>query len=173
VDAQIEASDFGGRTALILAAHYGRETIVRILLDRRANIEARDSEHKSTPLVHAAAKGYPAIVETLLLAGADVGARFEFQGTALMVAAENDRRTVVDLLLLRGADLEACNDVGYNALLLAVGRGHVEIAELLLARGADGNVRNVSRETVFELAAGKTRMLQMLSDRVKPEDARD
>ncbi|KAM6512088.1 hypothetical protein FALCPG4_017074 [Fusarium falciforme] len=63
--AHTEAVDRGGRTPLSYAAEKGRETVVRLLLDRGAHIEAADKMWGRTPLWWAAANGHEAVVQLL------------------------------------------------------------------------------------------------------------
>ena len=62
-----------GHSALEIAASYGNVSMVRLLLDRGADINA-PSFWGSTALVAAAVSGQPEVIELLLQRGADVDA---------------------------------------------------------------------------------------------------
>ncbi|OCL01008.1 ankyrin, partial [Cenococcum geophilum 1.58] len=62
-------------TALHYAAQKGHEAVVRLLLDRGANIEAKCKFTDSTALHDAALYGHVAVTELLLDRGADTEAR--------------------------------------------------------------------------------------------------
>ncbi|KAK3360939.1 ankyrin repeat-containing domain protein, partial [Lasiosphaeria ovina] len=69
------SKDSYGRTPLSYAAENGRDKVVELLLERRAEIESRDRIFDQTPLSWAAEKGHEAVVRLLLDKGADLGAR--------------------------------------------------------------------------------------------------
>jgi ankyrin repeat protein len=60
----------GGETALVWASSKGRESVVRALLDARADVRARDSVGW-TALMWAIDNGHGTVVKLLLDAGAD------------------------------------------------------------------------------------------------------
>ncbi|KAA0150244.1 hypothetical protein FNF31_07052 [Cafeteria roenbergensis] len=107
----------GGLTALAVAASAGHTHAAALLLDRGADLEAKD-EDGWTALLAAAIQGHRDTVELLLDSGADLEAKDRDGWTALMqVAAEGHKDTLV-LLLDRGADPEAQNSDGCDSLAL-------------------------------------------------------
>jgi ankyrin repeat protein len=109
----IEKKDILGRTPLIYAAFSGHEAVVRLLLDRGADVEAK-AEDKWTALIWAAILGHEAIVRLLLDRGADVEAKAGNGRTALTLVASLGYEAVVRLLLDRGADVEAKDGGGLS-----------------------------------------------------------
>eukprot|EP01035_Chromulina_nebulosa_P069312 gene69312-biopygen15067 len=95
-----------GSTALHWAAGYGHAVTVTLLLDRGADIEAKD-ENGWTALHDAAGNGHAATVTLLLDRGADIEAKNEDGSTTLHDAAGNGHAATVTLLLDRGADIAA------------------------------------------------------------------
>ncbi|KAJ5392288.1 HET-domain-containing protein [Penicillium cosmopolitanum] len=85
------------RTPLFDAAGYGREQAVGLLLDRGADIEAKDSEGK-TPLFLAAKHGHEHIVNLLLERGANINVKDETGQTPSTLAARFDQMTIAKLL---------------------------------------------------------------------------
>jgi ankyrin repeat protein len=89
-----------GGTALHAACWMGNVQMVETLLERgRVHIEARDPTHLSTPLgwaafgsVHRRARGadYPAVVDRLVAAGADIGAPGNGDPESLLAMAEGN-----------------------------------------------------------------------------------
>ncbi|KAL3599795.1 hypothetical protein FPOAC2_04023 [Fusarium poae] len=74
-------------TDLIIASHYGHHVIVKLLLDKDAEIEAKDNGDR-TPLSWAARSGREAIVKLLLDKGAEIEAKDSVYGqTPLSLAA--------------------------------------------------------------------------------------
>ena len=88
----------GGRTALMVAATWPRESTVRLLLEAGANITARDEDGATA--VHLAAQlGHDDVVRTLLGQGLNV--REPHERTALLVA----RRANITLHLAAQEDI--------------------------------------------------------------------
>ena len=85
------------------AAEGGSADAVRLLLDRRADVNAR-SNCDDTALHFAAREGHLAATELLLAGGADASARTRFGATAMDHARRNENReweAVVALLASR------------------------------------------------------------------------
>jgi ankyrin repeat protein len=78
---------------------------------------------------------WAAVIELLLVSGAD-GAVIDGQGiSALMIACDLGHAGVVSVLLEHGADPFYANSAGVNALIMSSFSGHIACAELLLASG--------------------------------------
>lgn len=94
-----------GRTALVIAAAVGAAEVVRLLLEKGAQVDGADEEGK-TPLIQAAGRRFPgtlATLELLLGRGADPNAR-DLQGnTALSQARQYGPPGAVELLQKAGA----------------------------------------------------------------------
>jgi ankyrin repeat protein len=80
--------------------------VVKLLLEKGAEIEAKDSEYGRTPLSWAAFDGHEAVVKLLLEKGAEVEAKDHHGRTPLSRAAGNGHKAVVKLLLENGAGVE-------------------------------------------------------------------
>ncbi|WZH42152.1 LOW QUALITY PROTEIN: Serine/threonine-protein phosphatase 6 regulatory ankyrin repeat subunit B [Fusarium acuminatum] len=95
-------------TDLMVASFYGHRVVVKLLLERGAEVEAKDSKHGRTPLSWAAVNGHEATVKLLLDKGADVEAKDKvYGGTPLWWAAENGHEAIVKLLFDKGAGAES------------------------------------------------------------------
>lgn len=68
----VDAIDVDGSTALMAAAFQGRTHIVRLLLDRGANINSVQDKFQWTPLIAAAYGGHHQVVQLLLEKNADL-----------------------------------------------------------------------------------------------------
>ncbi|KAK3939988.1 Serine/threonine-protein phosphatase 6 regulatory ankyrin repeat subunit A [Diplogelasinospora grovesii] len=151
----VNAKDNRGRTALHWVAEYGRDDLVRLLVDRGADVSAGDEygdtalhraarganiEEKDrggqTPLYQAAWQGHEAIVRLLLDKGANIEEKDQNGRTPLLWAAERGHEAIVRLLLDKGANIEEKNDDGQTPLSVADNNGCEEIVRLLQSHRA-------------------------------------
>jgi len=72
--ADIESKNDLGATPLLTAVYFNQIQAVQFLIERKANIEAREKAYKQTPLMIAASCGHRSIVELLVRSGANTGA---------------------------------------------------------------------------------------------------
>jgi hypothetical protein len=122
-------------TDLMVASFYGHRVVVKLLLERGAEVEAKDSKHGRTPLSWAAVNGHEATVKLLLDKGADVEAKDKvYGGTPLWWAAENGHEAIVKLLFDKGAGAESKDKYGQTPLSRAAVNGHEAVVKLLLDR---------------------------------------
>lgn len=75
---------------------------MRLLLNRGANVDAKDNDSGRTPLSYAAANGREAVVRLLLDRGADIEAKANSGRTPLSYATKNRHEAVVKLLESHG-----------------------------------------------------------------------
>ena len=149
---RLNKCDSQGTTALMWACMGGHETVVRLLLEKGANIEAKDQDQQ-TALLIAAEGGYESVVRLLLEKGANIEAKDGLQQTALSTAAYFGHEAVVRLLLEKGANTEAKDQSGTTALLVAADRGYEAVVRLLLGKGADINAKDKYGESALMKAA--------------------
>ena len=114
-EAEIDAKERGGQTALMWAAADGHAEVVGALLEAGAEFR-KPLKSGFSPLMFAVRQGHSDVVQALLEAGADVNE-----------AAEPDRP--------RGKRMRS----GTAPLMLAVENGHFELAIDLVDAGADPN----------------------------------
>ncbi len=138
---------------LYLAALHNNISAVKCLLDRGANIEAKNKSGY-TAFTVAAWEGHKSIVECLLDYGANIEARKECD-TALMKAASAGHKSIINCLLDRGANIEVENEHGNTALAVAAWDGHKSIVECLLDHGANMEAKNRYDDTALMKAASK------------------
>jgi serine/threonine-protein phosphatase 6 regulatory ankyrin repeat subunit B len=159
---------------LIIAAQ-GRDTAAaQQLLDKGANIEARDSS-SNTALINAAAFGTADMVKFLLDKGANVEAKGNGGNTALITAVFYGKTDAVKLLLDKGANIEAKNNYGLTALLEAATGGKTDVAKLLLDKGANVEVKDNNSNTALISAAeqGHADVVKLLLDKGANVEVKD
>jgi hypothetical protein len=133
-----------GRTLLSFAAGEGHDDIVRLLLEKGAEIEVKDGKYGYTPLLWAAGNGHEAVVKLLLEKGAEIEAKDGSYGyTPLLWAARNEHEAVIKLLLDKGAKTEAEDDeFSDTSLLWAVRNGYEAVVKVLLEKGTEIEVKD-------------------------------
>jgi len=124
-------------TPLMYAAFARNTEVIKLLLGKGADVNARDSGNGSA-LILAAAMGDPDTVKLLLEKGADAHVRNEYGYTALMCAAasESNDPALIRAFLARGAEINVKANDGETALRLAGRKGKTEIVRLLEKAGA-------------------------------------
>ena len=140
-----------GKTALMLAAARGHESMVMLLLSAGAIIDEWDRGGE-TALILAAANGHESVVDLLLKSGAEVDRNGNGK-TALMSAAAHGHESVVNLLLERGAKVDQRGMDGETSLTLAAASGHESVVNLLLEGGAKIDEWTLINETPLNSAA--------------------
>jgi ankyrin repeat protein len=133
VEARQKCGFFGGFTCLRQAARYGHLDICRLLIDKGAHIEAKDSSGW-TSLHYAAEKGHLEIARLLCDRGADIEARSNSGRRLLHIAAMCGYISIVkELIEVRNAEINARTDYGETALAFARDGGHSDIVAYLVS----------------------------------------
>lgn len=137
-------------TALHLAMRYQYEGIVQLLLERGADIEARNVRGE-TPLF---CGGHFTTTQLLLKHGASVGIKNNFGITVLHYAAENYwEEGVIQLLLTQGADIEIQDTLGRTALLTAALFQNLDAIRVFCKFGANIDAKDTNQMTALLHAA--------------------
>jgi ankyrin repeat protein len=125
--------NLGGGTPLMTACLLGKVELVKLLIQRGADVNLSDNEGETALNSYAPIDGNPTIIQLLIRAGADINVKANDGWTALMNASasqswkENSRGTYLDqenvktvqILLKSGANVDAMNNDGSTALKLA------------------------------------------------------
>jgi ankyrin repeat protein len=106
--------DVGGRTALYWVCVYGYTECAQLLIDHKADVNAKDNYGTSAPH-EAASEGQLGCMKLLVQNGADMNCQSGNGWTPLMISAKNGHSTVAQYLLEQKADVHyRVSKEGYN-----------------------------------------------------------
>ncbi|KNC84668.1 hypothetical protein SARC_03129 [Sphaeroforma arctica JP610] len=170
------------RSLLHVAVAEGDTDIVSLLLERGANVEAKDSA-KNTPLYSALnVNGVfnSEIIALLLNSGADVNVKNKEQKTPLFMAVDSHENfsqiaNIVDMLLEAGADIDAHGPGKLTPLSRAAGESKTEIVAMLLTHGATVHTISYNGKTPLHRACytGSVDIIKLLLDAGADPEALD
>src|SRR6185369_15341837 len=136
-----------GETVLMTAARTGSAEAITVLLDRSANVDAREHWYGESALIWAAAENHADAVRILVARGADIDSRSTLQKysrragqsilplgnwTPLMYAARENALDSGRALVKAGAGMNLVDPDGATALVIAIINAHYEFAAMLL-----------------------------------------
>jgi len=125
----VDAKDWRGWTALMIAAENGAEEVVKTLLKKGANVFAKDKYGK-TALVKAKEKSQLGAVELL-------ESRERFVRTGILTAAKKGDVEKIQKMLNMGVSIDARDEHGVTLLIWAVREGRKSAVKFLLRKGAN------------------------------------
>jgi ankyrin repeat protein/serine/threonine protein kinase len=151
---------------LIAAARTGSPELVQTLVEKGANVNAKDDTGR-TALMWAANNGASDMVQFLLSKGAEVNAKDPTGKTALLWTTSRplDRFTLVQtladtvqMLLTHGADAMVSDADGKTPLIWAALNGYDTIVRILLAKNASPDGQDKEGNTALLFAARNDRI---------------
>lgn len=149
-----DLQSFGSMLMLRWAAKNGHDAVVRLLLEKGVDIDARD-EGGRTALPIAAENGHEEVVRLLIDNGADINARDKGNRTTLPIAAEKGHEEIVRLLVSEVTNIDVRDTHGRTGLWWAASRGSETLTRLFLERNANINVRDSSGASALLIAIAK------------------
>jgi ankyrin repeat protein len=156
--------------ALVMAISMNHKKIARFLIDRGANVNAREMMKPSgevtgnSALIMATENGDIGLVKLLLAKGAEVDS-FDINGnTALLDAAARNNTAIVECLLLAGAKTNLWKYSGYSLIFEAVLYRNYVMLQLLLRFGenTEGITSSDARHIMKAAANNWTEGVQLL-----------
>ena len=145
--ADLELKDREGNTALLLAAQFGHDEIVQLVVSQGAHLDNFNNDG-NTALIQACRHGHSEIVKMLITANppADLDLMDREGNTALMLAASHRNDVIVKLLVSQGANLDKVNNNGNTALIQACRHGHFAIVKMLITANPPAHLDLKDRE---------------------------
>lgn len=144
----------GVRPALVEAARNGDKDALRILLQKRVDVNAAEADG-ATALHWVSYRDDIESADLLILAGANVNAANDLGVTPLWTASLNGSTAMVRRLLEAGANPNAALLLGETPLMVSARAGNPEIVEQLIARGAKVNARAARGQTALMWAVAQ------------------
>ena len=146
-----------GDTLLLVAATLGNESAVDELLAMGADVNKANAFTKDTPLIRSLSYGTPDISKRLLLAGANLNAKNNYNQSPLFIALEKQEQELIDLFLSSGVE-EGLNT---NYLFRAAAKKNPLGVLAMLKGGVDGNVANEKGNTPLIISASQGDVLSV------------
>jgi ankyrin repeat protein len=172
--ADVESPNADGQTALLAVARTGNVDAARLLLEHGAAVDAREAWGGQTPLMWAAARRHPEMIDLLIGSGAAADARstvrdyqrhVQAEGrpksldtggfTPLLYAARENCIPCVDVLLEHGVDIDLPDPDGVTPLHVAIMNANWDLAKRLIEAGADVNQWDIYGEAPLYTTVGQ------------------
>ncbi|KAL7923796.1 HET protein [Trichoderma austrokoningii] len=167
---------YWGMTPGSIAALYGNEDTLNLLLEKGANIETT-AEIGEKALFYAVAFGHINTIKLLLDKGTNIDGKDDDGRTPLSIAIPRGGSKAIELLVERGADIEAKDNDGRTPLSWAASDSdRLSIVTLLLEKGADIEARDNHGRTPLSWASTEFRnddIIQLLLEKGADLEAKD
>ncbi len=123
-----------GSTALMIAAAAGQNEVIRFLIEKGANVNAK-KDFGYTPLMISIINNRTETARLLIDNGAKIVAQTTLKESPFIFAIEKCNTELVGLLIDKGADIAIKTKVGQKPLLIAATKGCKDVLEVLVENG--------------------------------------
>lgn len=165
--ADVDAQNDNLRTALMMAAFFGKLSLVKLLKHFHASYNLRDNSGM-TALHYAIDGGDIDTINYMLQTGADVNAVDIQNGWSPLIRAAcmNADAEVAHILIKHNADVNILDNEKKSALMIATINGNVPFVDILLKNKADIYITNKFGKSLYELAKSMDRieMIEFLDE---------
>jgi len=170
-DADVNARDTNGQSALMRAASAGFTKVAQTLIDAGADVNL-EQNNGGTALGYAAGRGSLQTVQALLSNGADVNVQTSDGWTALFFATLEGHTDIVRTLVRAGANVNARLEDGASPLLIAAREGHTRIVKVLLAAEVEVEAADRRGDTalIYATRAGHIEIIELLKEATAVSD---
>ena len=151
----VNASDFQGATALMIASNSGFSYLVEILLKNGADVNKEDLRGNTALHIACEQSGTIKTINILLDNGADINKRNRNGNTALHKTCCNNLEESTNLLIKRGADISILDQQANNVIHIACIYESVDVMPILLEQNIDINTKNNAGKTPLIIASSK------------------
>merc|ERR1719229_30163 len=134
------------------ACRVGDYDSAKAALDEGANpsTHIRLALGEMTPIFLCATKGYKNIADALILCGAQIHRKMDFDGTiCLHHAASNDQAEMCEFLISKGCSVNQRDKLGRTPLMDAAEIGSIEVIDILVANHAEVNAEDREHHTAL------------------------
>lgn len=121
---------------LVQAAMQGKTEMLKTLLSKGADVNAKDQKYQSTALMWAAHNGHTDVVRILIEKGAAIDEKGKEGETALWYAAQKGQLETLKILAENGSDINLVGRNGDTALAVARKNNHDSIVAYLIKSNA-------------------------------------
>lgn len=135
------------------AVHNNKPEMARLLLERGANPNTRESKHGFAALHYAAVKhNRTALIKVLVECGANVNQVDNKGSSPLLESARSGSHDSLVYLIEKGADVKLADLDGNTALHWAAMNGYIRSVEHLVSCGAAVDAKNAKGEMALDFA---------------------
>lgn len=169
-----DASD-EGISPLIAASSEGHLTVVKLLIEAKADMNVKDKDDTSA-LMAASARGHLDVVKELLKAGANINDQNRDGHTALMFAynGKNQVETLWERFNQFSTEADSgADDGGTGPLIREALESHAALVDLLLESGADPKLKDKEGHVAKDFDYHPDTDAELLEKETKAEAARD
>merc|ERR1711935_801112 len=177
----LDAPSEDGITPLTAGSSEGHTECVKLLVDAKADVNAKDKDN-TTSLMAASARGHFDVVEIILTAGADVNEQNVDGHTALMFAynGKNQVETLwerynqfVDESKSNGESKEDVDDNDTGPIIQEALNHHTALLDLLIKSGADQSVKDKEGHTATDFDFHPDTDVDILAKEARAEKVKD